>query len=399
MTATLREDRAFGAFRRALMPGYFWFTIVILAATLLIDLTVLFSHPDRLFWPTVPLIAVIGAVAAVFARTHEPSPWRVALLSPVVILAVGWYAFFVASFDASPGGTSSVLLTYVKIAIAVIGSMAERWTSGPLGTLVAFALAEGAVAVGAGAAGVAWDFDYPATITALGIAAAQVIVSRSRTRGRPTVSALTDASEADAMRRERESLETQSRALVHDTILNELAVLATTSPGPLPERTVAQLRRSLDLVESSELRAPQQPTGAGGLTEIIDRFRSEGLTVDVSGDAGVLQRLPESTALAVTGAIEQCLVNVVRHAGTDTAELVVTSEGPSVSIMIIDAGGGFDPGSVPPERLGISGSVRGRVEAVGGMVRVWSRPGAGTSIMLSVPFGAGASELPTEELA
>jgi len=39
-----------------------------------------------------------------------------------------------------------------------------------------------------------------------------------------------------------------------------------------------------------------------------------------------------------------------------------------------------------PDRLGLRRSVRDRIESIGGTVQVWSTPGRGTSIVLSVPL-------------
>ncbi|MEZ5190189.1 MAG: hypothetical protein R2717_04415 [Schumannella sp.] len=56
-----------------------------------------------------------------------------------------------------------------------------------------------------------------------------------------------------------------------------------------------------------------------------------------------------------------------------------------MTIMITDQGAGFDPSSVPEDRLGVRGSIVRRMEDVGGAARVWSSPGGGTSVVLRVP--------------
>jgi signal transduction histidine kinase len=53
--------------------------------------------------------------------------------------------------------------------------------------------------------------------------------------------------------------------------------------------------------------------------------------------------------------------------------------------MITDAGAGFDVEDVPPDRIGLAGSVRARIEEAGGSVRVFARPGVGTTVLLTVP--------------
>jgi signal transduction histidine kinase len=84
-------------------------------------------------------------------------------------------------------------------------------------------------------------------------------------------------------------------------------------------------------------------------------------------------------------ALEQCLVNVVRHAGVTEAWLAAAADAGEVSVTIVDEGVGFDPDAVPHDRLGLSESVVGRLERCGGTVRVWSSPGAGTSVHVTIP--------------
>ena len=49
---------------------------------------------------------------------------------------------------------------------------------------------------------------------------------------------------------------------------------------------------------------------------------------------------------------------------------------------------GFDEAEVSPDRLGLAGSVRARIEDAGGSVRVFARPGVGTTVLLTVPRAA-----------
>ena len=81
-----------------------------------------------------------------------------------------------------------------------------------------------------------------------------------------------------------------------------------------------------------------------------------------------------------------------RHAGTDQAEVVVYGDGGDVTVMVIDDGAGFEPSAVPEGRLGLSGSVVARMARVGGVAQVWSAPGAGTSVVLTVSTVVPAGE-------
>jgi hypothetical protein len=66
------------------------------------------------------------------------------------------------------------------------------------------------------------------------------------------------------------------------------------------------------------------------------------------------------------------------------ADVTVSRDaGGGVRIDARDQGVGFDPGRIPPDRLGLRESVLGRMEDVGGSATVRSAPGRGTTVVLS----------------
>jgi signal transduction histidine kinase len=54
-------------------------------------------------------------------------------------------------------------------------------------------------------------------------------------------------------------------------------------------------------------------------------------------------------------------------------------------VFVRDRGPGFDPDSVPDDRLGLRQSVRGRMDRNGGHAVVRSTVGEGTEIQLEMP--------------
>ena len=53
-------------------------------------------------------------------------------------------------------------------------------------------------------------------------------------------------------------------------------------------------------------------------------------------------------------------------------------------MSVRDDGAGFDP-ATHPEGIGLGRSIRGRLDEVGGVVEVVSRPGHGAEVRLTVP--------------
>jgi len=96
-------------------------------------------------------------------------------------------------------------------------------------------------------------------------------------------------------------------------------------------------------------------------------------------------RLPADVETAIFRIVQESLANARRHARA-TAVLVRLDSTPDggVRIVVRDDGVGFDPGSVPAERFGLEG-IRQRSRLLGGEPVITSRPGAGTTIDVTLP--------------
>lgn len=145
------------------------------------------------------------------------------------------------------------------------------------------------------------------------------------------------------------------------------------------------------LAADPDARAAGTGAGAGTtappLSEALGIARDAGITVRVAGSPDALELLGPRRRDALEAAVGQCLVNVVRHAGVDEAEVAVGPGDGEVTVVVVDSGAGFDVDEVPDDRIGLRTSIKGRIEQEGGSVRIWSRPGVGTTVVLSVPEG------------
>jgi len=85
---------------------------------------------------------------------------------------------------------------------------------------------------------------------------------------------------------------------------------------------------------------------------------------------------------------------VVKHARASRVALFAEEDGGAVLVSVRDDGVGFtydESALASGGSMGILKSIKGRVEQLGGTVRIDSRPGAGTEVELLVPLWAEGS--------
>ncbi|MCT9868546.1 ATP-binding protein [Paenarthrobacter aurescens] len=194
--------------------------------------------------------------------------------------------------------------------------------------------------------------------------------------------------------------------ILHDTLLRPLTLLARGGAGAVPDEVREMLTvathdaggpgsrttpatahlweatgNGARTVRTQGADAAVEPDGELALL-LTDRARHhcrDGFAVDVFGEGGTL---PADVQLAIADAAEECMVNAARHAGTDRVDVLVSRSGSLVSVLISDAGRGFDPKAIPAERFGVRNSVVDRMGGVGGRAKVISTPGRGTTVVL-----------------
>ena len=96
-----------------------------------------------------------------------------------------------------------------------------------------------------------------------------------------------------------------------------------------------------------------------------------------------LEEIPAEIAQTITEAALQAMDNAVRHSKAGRIQLRLGS--PTLAGLVVevkDNGTGFTPERLPKDRLGISASIKARMELIGGEAQVTSSPGNGTTVLL-----------------
>lgn len=360
-------------------------------------------------------LAVLRGVVLVYAVVLNAVRWdefaRPGLAWVVVGGIVLWSGFVTWAYDDPRRRRAPLLVADLVVAGAALLStplvqsdaMLERHASSMpsfwvMAAVLAWSAARGWVA-GVVAAGVVTVCDLSVRLDPTGttwgnifllfLAAGVVGYSASRLR---------EATEARAQaERLAAGLEERARLarIVHDGVLQVLALVqrrglelggAAAELGRLAGEQEVALRA---LVHGEAVTRSSGPV-AGPDVDLVERLAvSAPAHVTVSGP-GTAVVLPGAVAEEVVAAVHACLDNVARHVGERAPAWVLVEDlGDSVVVTVRDEGPGIAPGRLEAAeaegRMGVTGSIRGRLVDLGGTAQLVTAPGAGTEWELTVP--------------
>ncbi|WP_405508897.1 ATP-binding protein [Streptomyces cyaneofuscatus] len=353
-------------------------------------------------WLRSTVVLLCGALGLVWADAADV-PLAAALLAPAVLasgvrlwalrrplpLALLWTldAAAVLLMGLSQpvlGGEGGNAMVEVAVGISLIALQFE-WATRPVAGATLAVVGTAACVLGDVLSSSAHDLDVVPLVRMLiqvGLARAGYLIVRARARAADRSAAVRAALRREAdVAAARRATEREYLATLHDTAS---ATLLMVSQGDGRDWSWLPPRARQDLEALSAM--PGFETGRVDLAALLGCVpEGEGqarvrLTTHVEGPLTI----PSGPGLAIFNGVREAVTNVSRHAGVREAELRAWSEegngGNGVVVELSDAGRGFEPDSVPVRRRGISGSIIGRMRAVGGTASITSGPGAGTRV-------------------
>lgn len=178
--------------------------------------------------------------------------------------------------------------------------------------------------------------------------------------------------------------ETEYLATLHDTASATLLMVGAGVVAGRQDWFAEQAARDLAAIDG--------PAAPGGDVDLIELLRE----VVAQSRLRVRWQAVESLQVSTVDATMLChgtreaLTNVLRHAETDEAEVVVSADATTVVVEIVDHGRGFDPARRSAHRHGVTGSLMARMARIGGDATVTSAPGRGTRVRMSCPLNTAA---------
>lgn len=196
-----------------------------------------------------------------------------------------------------------------------------------------------------------------------------------------------------AMLNERERLARDLHDSVNQTLFsaNVIAEMLLRMWGRNPEQILEGLSQLHQLTRSAQfemrtllMELHPAALGQADLNDLLQQLATiftnrTGIPVMQAMDSGV--RLEADTQIAIYRIVQEALNNIAKHARATQVEMDL-SGGPPLILTISDNGKGFDPEDRPTETMGLN-IMQERANAVGGSLRIESKPGEGTVVTFS----------------
>ncbi|MGA8993274.1 MAG: DUF5931 domain-containing protein, partial [Nocardioidaceae bacterium] len=374
--------------------------------------------PEQVHTTLFRALAVLRVVVAVYAVVLNSLRWREferpLVAAAVVAVIVVWTVVAAWAYDASARRTLLLLVVDLGIAAATLLAtpvvLSQQMLDRNASTLPSFWVM---VAV------LAWSVlrGWVAGLTVAVLVSALDLSVRTSPTGTTwgnifllLLAAGVVGYSADSIRRASEARAEAERVAavlgerarlaraVHDGVLQVLALVQRRGVelgGPAADlgRLAGEQEHALRaLVQGTAMVAGAAAgDGTADLTEALTRLSSPAVTVSAPAEP---VRLPSPVATELVAAVRACLDNVARHAGPQAhAWVLLEAWGPQgageVVVTVRDDGVGIAAGrlaeAVEEGRLGVSGSVRGRLADLGGRAALTTAPGQGTEWELTVP--------------
>ncbi|WP_047259038.1 ATP-binding protein [Corynebacterium uterequi] len=312
------------------------------------------NHLD-LRWEWVVNAALVLAVAVLIGTMGATNGLTLAprvLIVPVLVVGLGtalaWFAYdrggrsrwAIASWVAGVG------LVIAGVTVAVV-----RWhVGGMLGALMAVLF----------------------TATGVGVLAGPAIMRLWESQAQ---------SRADAAAAEQRAA---IAARLHDSVLQTLALIQKRADDP---SQVIRLARAQERELRGWLFDPAEHPGARTVFAALAEAAGEVedlLGVRIAPVTVGEDRQLDEPAEAIVRAAREAMLNAAKHAQVDSVDVYAEHVGGVLSVFVRDRGVGFDLAAMEPDRHGVRESIIARVERVGGQARVFSTPGEGTEVELTL---------------
>lgn len=184
--------------------------------------------------------------------------------------------------------------------------------------------------------------------------------------------------------------------VLHDGVLQTLVIIQRKSKEPEIVELAAVQEQELRSFLFTHQSQNSEPVVAlhNALETVVHNFSKRNSTPVSVVIAPDITELSRTSIKAISGACTECLTNIAKHANAHTVTIYAEPDGDNCIVSVRDDGEGFNVQEVldsNADRHGISSSVIGRIEEIGGTVTIHSGLTTGTEVEMRVPLQATAN--------
>ena len=356
--------------------------------------------PQQILWPA--LLVLVPLIVLLVLLERSPSAFIAGSYLVIGSLCVAWYSLIASAQLGTPVANDNYSIVLLKLALILVIGVGPSLGASMVWVTAGYLMGEAASTLALLWLSAPWVFDSVSFATWFIVMGLLAVLRLDRVAARDSQTEIYRAARDEMLADVRRVFEHRAAALLHDTVLNQLAVIAHSS-GTLSPAAQSSIHSDLESIvgqewfdlgeamkggdqsRSDHCRDATPNDRAARLRAMIDEAAADEVEVQVDGDTTGIEALDAESFDELSRAIAQCVVNVRRHAHTESAEVILGGNASEASAMVIDGGRGFALDARTDGRLGVGTSIVGRLETIGGSAIVWSQPGKGTSVLLRVP--------------
>lgn len=367
--------------------GLWGMPLILLLAVLPIARTPIHHHVVADLGLGLITASLLGTSWCLWTRHHRTTTAQ--LLAWVMVVGIGCMTPFRDEIVPSDLWAAGMFMVPVT-ALVAIGEPRARWPRALAGPMLGLVLAEALgwffwSATRLRIADEVFVLEPLATLAFFALALAGIAERHDATAehaARLRASSLEQRAQTEARR--------ESDRLLHDYVLHALHAVGT-------DRALVTSRQAVDECDTTlaQLAMTWRPDHDLALEELLEEDPAvRRVAGRVEGNVGIV---PPVVAAGIAAATHEAVVNVERHAQASHCEVLLESlEDRGCRVLVRDDGRGFDAARRPRGRLGLTQSVIGRLDDIGGEATVHSAPGRGTTVEMVWPRqGAGPRAIST----
>lgn len=210
------------------------------------------------------------------------------------------------------------------------------------------------------------------TVIGLGLAFGPWLVTMGRALG------------SERRERIRQEERAEMAAHLHDSVLQTLALMQRTDDPKRMTTLARQQERELRSWLYGAASAAEGDRLSAALEHVAARVEGD-FTMPVEV-VTVGEAYLDDAIRALVAASTEAIVNAAKHSGAAEVSVYAEVADGRADVWVADLGSGFDPETVPDDRRGLSDSIHGRMNRIGGGALLDTRPGEGTEVHLWAPL-------------